>query len=102
MSSGSEVVPKGKRMVYPYTISAKIAQFPYQLYMRHWMYRYLAFGILGSYPVFLWIHSKGWRWYTINSAWFNFKANNISLRIVNSPAAKAVHAERLRKEGIFH
>lgn len=40
-------------MKYPYTISAKIAQFPYRYYYQHsWMFKYLIFGTLITLPIF--------------------------------------------------
>ncbi|XP_031833628.1 reduction of Rh1 [Nomia melanderi] len=44
-----------RRMIYPYTLSAKIAQFPYKLYLTHkntWLFRFFPLGILMTLPIF--------------------------------------------------
>ncbi|XP_013787121.1 uncharacterized protein LOC106471080 isoform X2 [Limulus polyphemus] len=62
-------------MKYPYTFSAKIAQFPYKFHFtKNWFLKYYIFGFALSYPIFLYIHKK-----------------------VNSPAAVAAWEERQRK-----
>lgn len=44
---------KGRAMVYPYTLSAKFAQFPYKFYFtNNWVWKYWAVGVLLSIPVF--------------------------------------------------
>ncbi|KAK4297185.1 hypothetical protein Pmani_030375 [Petrolisthes manimaculis] len=43
----------GRAMKYPYTFSAKLAAFPYQMYIKHvWLFRYYAAGLLISAPIF--------------------------------------------------
>ncbi|XP_046687511.1 uncharacterized protein LOC124373152 [Homalodisca vitripennis] len=43
----------GRPMKYPYTISAKVAQFPFKFYYNnHWIFKYWFFGILASAPLF--------------------------------------------------
>lgn len=47
-------------MKYPYTFSAKLAQFPFKFYIQNqWMWRYYAFGFVCSLPVFYKIHKLG-------------------------------------------
>lgn len=52
--------PAGNPMKYPYTFSAKIAQFPLKHYIKNqwiWRYYFLAFGL--SIPVFYKISKLG-------------------------------------------
>jgi len=40
-------------MKYPYTLTAKIAQFPYKYYLQHsWLFKYMIFGTLATLPIF--------------------------------------------------
>jgi len=40
-------------MKYPYTLTGKIAQFPYKYYFQHsWLFKYMIFGALATLPVF--------------------------------------------------
>ncbi|TGZ49173.1 uncharacterized protein Roh [Temnothorax longispinosus] len=49
MSQGAPFRP----MKYPYTLTAKVAQFPYRYYVKHsWLYKYLLIGTLVSFPIF--------------------------------------------------
>jgi len=42
-----------RRMRYPYTFTAKIAQFPYKYYAKHsWLYKYWLVGVVVSIPIF--------------------------------------------------
>ncbi|KYN28418.1 PREDICTED: uncharacterized protein LOC108770428 [Trachymyrmex cornetzi] len=42
-----------RRMKYPYTFTAKIAQFPYKYYWKHsWLYRYFLLSSLITVPIF--------------------------------------------------
>lgn len=42
-----------KKMLYPYTISAKIAQFPYKLYWNNsWVFKFSVIGAIISIPFF--------------------------------------------------
>ncbi|KAL1414799.1 hypothetical protein MTO96_007261 [Rhipicephalus appendiculatus] len=71
-----------RRMKYPYTASAKIAQFPYKWHFQHfWLVRYFFCGGLVIYMVFM--------VYPINKA-------------VNSPQAVAAHKELMRKQAEEH
>lgn len=48
----SEGVPF-RRMKYPYTFTAKFAQFPYAYYTKHsWLFRYWHIGVLLTIPIF--------------------------------------------------
>ncbi|XP_043462020.1 uncharacterized protein LOC122498390 [Leptopilina heterotoma] len=41
-----------RKMKYPYTYSAKIAQFPYQYYFKHsWMIRYCCYAAIVVAPI---------------------------------------------------
>ncbi|KAK2716549.1 hypothetical protein QYM36_006884 [Artemia franciscana] len=69
-----------RRMKYPYTISAKIAQFPHRFYFeksRH--YRWWFYGMAASLPLFFWISS-----------------------VANSPANIRAAEEKKRKEAEHH
>lgn len=44
---------QSRPMKFPYTFSAKIAQFPFKYYYKNnWMFRYYWYGVIGSIPVF--------------------------------------------------
>jgi len=67
-------------MKYPYTLSAKVAQFPYKFHWNNnWLFRYYFYGLAVSAPFFYWINS-----------------------IANSPEAKAKHREYLAKQKAEH
>lgn len=52
--------PVGRPMKYPYTYSAKIAQFPYKFYWTNsWLARYWVYGVIVSLPLFYKIHKAG-------------------------------------------
>lgn len=43
----------GRAMKYPYTYTAKIAQFPWKFYVKNnWMWKYYAIAIAVSFPLF--------------------------------------------------
>lgn len=45
--------PPGRPMKYAYTMSAKIAQFPFRFYVNNcWMFRYYLIGVAVSMPIF--------------------------------------------------
>lgn len=47
-------------MKYPYTISAKLAQFPYRWHWKHGRFiRFLAFTLVGVSPLIITIHKAG-------------------------------------------
>ncbi|XP_014471112.1 PREDICTED: uncharacterized protein LOC106742556 [Dinoponera quadriceps] len=49
MSDGVQYRP----MKYPYTIVAKVAQFPYKYYWKHsWLFKYLIYSTVLSAPIF--------------------------------------------------
>lgn len=46
----------GRMMKYPYTFSAKVAQFPWGHYTKNvWLFKYYGFGVGLCIPVFMWI-----------------------------------------------
>ncbi|KAF0290961.1 hypothetical protein FJT64_010873 [Amphibalanus amphitrite] len=48
----------GRPMKYPYTLSAKIAQFPWGLYWKNaWVFRYGAFASAITFPIFVMIQN---------------------------------------------
>jgi len=52
----SKIIPQTRTprtMAYPYTITAKVAHFPYKHYfMKNWMYRYVLYSAIITYPLF--------------------------------------------------
>lgn len=47
-------------MKFPYTYSAKIAQFPYKFYFQNsWLARYWVFGMIAVFPFFYKVHKAG-------------------------------------------
>lgn len=58
--SDAPAKPLGRPMKFPYTFSAKIAQFPYKFYIqKQWIWRYYLIGVAVSVPVFYKISSMG-------------------------------------------
>ena len=50
----------GRAMKYPYTVTAKLAQFPYRWHWKHGRFvRFLGFTLLGIFPLIVKIHSAG-------------------------------------------
>ena len=48
----------GRPMKYPYTLSAKIAQFPWGMYWKNaWVFRYGAFASALTFPIFVMIQN---------------------------------------------
>uniref|UniRef100_A0A182YH53 Uncharacterized protein n=2 Tax=Anopheles TaxID=7164 RepID=A0A182YH53_ANOST len=79
-SSSKMSDPVARPMKFPYTFSAKVAQFPIQHYFKNqwiWRYYFIAFGV--SIPLFYKIH-----------------------KLANSPANQAKWAESKRKEHEEH
>uniref|UniRef100_A0A6M2E1N1 Putative conserved plasma membrane protein n=1 Tax=Amblyomma tuberculatum TaxID=48802 RepID=A0A6M2E1N1_9ACAR len=78
-SSAVKAAPAtSRRMKYPYTMTAKIVQFPYKFHWQNfWLVRYYFCGGLVIYFVFMVLPIH---------------------RAVNSPAAVAAHKERMRKQ----
>nr|ABX75487.1 unkown [Lycosa singoriensis] len=69
-----------KHMKYPYTYTAKMAQFPYKFHWDNfWLPRFLVLGMAVSFPFFLFVHRK-----------------------VNTPANKAFWAEKHKQERQYH
>ncbi|XP_063367722.1 uncharacterized protein LOC134656132 [Cydia amplana] len=67
-------------MKFPYTISAKIAQFPFKYYVTNqWIWKYWMVGIAASIPIFYKIH-----------------------KLANSPENVSKWAEMRRKEAAAH
>nr|XP_027237423.1 uncharacterized protein LOC113828617 [Penaeus vannamei] len=49
----------GRAMKYPYTLSAKIAQFPFSYYVKNqWVFKYYLLGVAVSIPVFSWFQKQ--------------------------------------------
>lgn len=58
-SKGGEKPPadNSRQMKFPYTFSAKIAQFPIKFYINNnWLWKYYLYGFLVSIPIFYKIH----------------------------------------------
>ena len=46
-------------MKYPYTLSAKVAMFPWKHHMsQSWLYKYYAIGVVATLPIFVWLNGK--------------------------------------------
>uniref|UniRef100_A0A023FP45 Uncharacterized protein n=1 Tax=Amblyomma cajennense TaxID=34607 RepID=A0A023FP45_AMBCJ len=82
-SSAVKAAPAtGRRMKYPYTLTAKLAQFPYKFHFQNfWLVRYYLCGGLVIYFFFIVLPIH---------------------RAVNSPEAVAAHKERKRKMAEEH
>lgn len=58
--------PVGRPMRFPYTLSAKIAQFPFKFYINNNpLWKYWVIGIIASIPVFYKIDRAGKLCYSI-------------------------------------
>jgi len=69
-----------REMKYPYTLTAKLRQFPYKYHFNNlWMFRYYLYAVGVSTPLFLYFH-----------------------RLANSPANVAKYEEFKRKEAAEH
>ncbi|KAJ3637760.1 hypothetical protein MTP99_001192 [Tenebrio molitor] len=74
------IAKPSRPMKYPYTFTAKIAQFPFKFYIKNnWMWRYYPIAVVLCIPVF----------------------NSIS-KLANSPENVAKWAEIRRKEAAGH
>jgi len=70
----------GRQMKYPYTFSAKLALFPYRHHFQnHWVFKYYTFGLIASFPVFMWLNGK-----------------------INSPGNIQKYEEQMAKEAAAH
>jgi len=50
-----------RTMVFPYTMTARLAQFPFKWYWKNeWLMRYYAYAIVICIPVFFWIQKKSY------------------------------------------
>lgn len=51
---------RGRHMLFPYTITAKIIQFPFEHYFNNsWMWRYYIIAVVACIPVFMYFSSLG-------------------------------------------
>lgn len=79
--------PVGRPMKYPYTFSAKIAQFPYKFYWKNsWLARYWIYGMVVSFPLFYKVHGMG-KLLIVKGYLFLFRlhksgANNIDVKVM--------------------
>ncbi|BES88853.1 Hypothetical protein NTJ_01660 [Nesidiocoris tenuis] len=59
VGSQGPAIPRGRQMLYPYTFTAKIAQFPYRFHWeKSWYFKYFLLGSLVSWPLFVIIGRK--------------------------------------------
>lgn len=90
----------GRPMKFPYTLSAKIAQFPFKFYYNNnWLFKYYIFGLVVSLPVFMKISKLGNTLFLVQTVehllqFFYF--------IANSPGNVAKWAEMKKKEAAEH
>ncbi|XP_076667327.1 reduction of Rh1 isoform X2 [Andrena cerasifolii] len=73
----------GRPMKYPYTLSAKIAQFPYAYYYKHsWVFKYWVLGCLVTAPIFYKIQKMSYspenveKWRAIDKETFSGKSHH--------------------------
>lgn len=79
-------------MKYPYTLSAKIAQFPLKFHMQNsWIWRYYPLGVLFSLPFFAFISKLGKHLLLVNVQ------DLVSSFVVNSPENKKKW-EKIRRQ----
>lgn len=97
----ADEAPK-RPMKFPYTYSAKIAQFPLKFYIQNqWIWKYYVVGLAVSLPVFYKIH-KLCKSNTINVGFkTEFLLFNFFL-VANSPENVAKWADIRRKEAAEH
>lgn len=58
-SAGNKAPVPYRPMKYPYTYTAKLAQFPWKFYiLNNWVFRYYLIGVVLSMPVFLYLERK--------------------------------------------
>ncbi|CAB0005523.1 unnamed protein product [Nesidiocoris tenuis] len=51
VGSQGPAIPRGRQMLYPYTFTAKIAQFPYRFHWeKSWYFKYFLLGSLSNTP----------------------------------------------------
>lgn len=85
-------------MKYPYTLTAKIAMFPWKHHMsKSWIYKYYAIGVVASLPVFAWLNGKS----TLKNFIYFYPHNFYSLLIyfsVNSPGNIKKYEDQMAKE----
>ncbi|KAH8348929.1 hypothetical protein KR084_012501 [Drosophila pseudotakahashii] len=93
--------PAGRPMRYPYTFSAKIAQFPIKHYIKNqWIWRYYFIAAVACVPVFYKISKLG----SFNIG-FHLTSSLMSCFppiLANSPENKKAWAESQAKEHAEH
>lgn len=93
--------PVGRPMKFPYTFSAKIAQFPLKFYIKNqwiWRYYFIALGV--SLPVFYKIDRMGELLFKTRS--YGLYNSLRPFFLANSPGNVAKWAEMKRKEHEEH
>lgn len=91
--------PPGRPMKYPYTFSAKLAQFPWKFYYNNqWIFRYWGLSVILCLPVFNSIRKLS----KCKNLKFQLLLMSISLFSANSPENVAKWAEIRRKEREMH
>lgn len=99
--------PVGRPMKFPYTFSAKLAQFPFKFYVqKQWIWKYYAVAFGLCIPVFYKISSLGKFFFSLLDNEDNITSNlleklNCFFLTANNPENKAKWAEirRLEREG---
>lgn len=92
-----------RHMKFPYTFSAKIAQFPYKFYFNNnWIAKYYVIGLIVCIPVFKSISNLG-EFYIIAGP---YQSQNVFIAFcsisANSPENVAKWAEIRRREAAEH
>ena len=87
-------------MKYPYTFSAKLALFPYRHHFQnHWVFKYYTFGLIASFPVFMWLNGKS---IGLKSQKEYINTNLLLFIPVNSPGNIQKYEEQMAKEAAAH
>lgn len=99
--AAAAAAPKGRPMKFPYTFSAKLAQFPYKYYFKNqWGFRYYIFAIVACIPVFKKIQDLGMC--PCSRCVCGLAVSVFCFCLANSPENVAKWAEIRRKEASEH
>ncbi|KAH8391259.1 hypothetical protein KR215_009714 [Drosophila sulfurigaster] len=94
----------GRPMKYPYTFSAKLAQFPIKHYIKNqWIWRYYFIAVVACVPVFYKISKLGKYCIFSCDIYATLLLNLLSMLVsANSPENKKAWAESQAKEHAEH
>ncbi|KAH8300331.1 hypothetical protein KR044_012952 [Drosophila immigrans] len=93
----------GRPMKYPYTFSAKLAQFPVKHYIKNqWIWRYYFIAVVACVPVFYKISRLGKYFLIVHPCKIIANYYLFSISTANSPENKKAWAESQAKEHAEH